>query len=187
MNATEKLQLKELVNREAIRDVVMRYCHGADRCDEKTLLGVYWPDATDNHGVFTGSAQDYIPYLLKRAGAMDQMQHLVGNILIRISGNSATCESYFFGYHRHKDDRGVPQDNVVGGRYLDELECRDEEWRILRRNVVFDWFRDLAGSVDWSAGIGGTPVTMGSRVPADPSGKLFANTLPTLPFGQSGG
>jgi SnoaL-like domain len=181
MTSYIETQLKFLLDREAIRDVIMRYCHGADRCDESMLQSVYWPDATDDHGVFSGSASNYIPFLLKTAAQMDQMQHLVGNMLIRNSDNTASCESYFFGYHRVRNERGVPQDMIASGRYLDELEQRDGEWRILRRKVVFDWFRNLEGSADWTQGLGGVPVTMGARVPEDASVKHFSQRALNLP------
>jgi hypothetical protein len=107
--------------------------------------------------------------LLKTAEQMDQMQHLVGNMLIRNSRATASCESYFVGYHRMKDQQNRPFDMFVGGRYLDEFEERDGEWRIVRRKVVFDWFRNLDGSADWSGGFNGTGIPLGGRVPNDPS------------------
>jgi SnoaL-like domain len=174
MKSQIETQMRFLLDREAIRDVIMRYCYGADRSDEPVLQNVYWPDATDDHGVFSGPASQYIPFLLKTAGQMDQMQHLVGNMLIRNTEHSASCESYFFGYHRVKNEQGIPQDKIASGRYLDELEQRDGEWRILRRKVVFDWFRDLEGSADWTRGLHGVHVTMGARVPDDASVGFFA-------------
>lgn len=75
-----------------------------------------------------------------------QMQHLVGNMLIRNSGATASAESYFIGYHRPKDEQNRPFDMFAGGRYLDELEKRGDEWRIIRRKVVFDWYRNLNDS-----------------------------------------
>jgi hypothetical protein len=163
----KRLQL--LLDREAIRDVLTRYCYGADRIDESVLKSVYWPEATDDHGVFSGTASDYIPFLLKAAGAMDQMQHLVGNMLIRNTDTTAHCESYFIGYHRMKNESGRPFDSLACGRYLDELEKRAGEWRIIRRKVVFDWFRNFEDSADWSRGFNGAGIPLGGRVPGDPS------------------
>jgi len=171
MNLAEKVQ--HLLDRELIRDVIVRYCHGADRADRQVLDSVYWPDAVDDHGVFSGSAAEYIEFLLDGAKVMDQMQHLVGNMLIRNDATNAQCESYFIGYHRQRNEADEPFDFMAGGRYLDQLEKRDGEWRILDRKVVFDWFRTLKGSADWAEGIHGVPVTMGARTPHDLSDKLF--------------
>jgi hypothetical protein len=173
-------QLQCLLDREAIRDVIARYCHGSDRMNEAVLAGVYWPEATDDHGVFVGKASDFIQLSLKIAGGMDQLQHLVGNTLIRNSGDTARCESYFQAYQRMRGENG-PYDYIVAGRYLDELERRDGEWRIIRRKVVFDWFREYPDSADWSQGLGGKPVTMGARVPEDASSAIFAQDRLDLP------
>jgi hypothetical protein len=176
-------QVQSLIDREAIRDVLMRYCYGADRCDESMLKSVYWPEATDDHGVFSGKASDFIPFVLKMASQMDQMQHLVGNILIRNEAATAKCESYFIGYHRPKDEEGKPFDMIAAGRYLDALEKRGDEWRIIRRRVVFDWYRNLEGSADWSRGFNGSGIEMGGRVPKDPSVVHFAaNSLTRSPI-----
>jgi hypothetical protein len=181
MSADIERQLQLLLDREAIRDVVMRYCYGADRRDESVLKSVYWPEATDDHGVFSGKATDYIPFLLEASGRMDQMQHLVGNMLIRNSHSTATCESYFIGYHRMRDEQGRPYDSLACGRYLDEFEKRDGEWRIIRRKVVFDWFRNLEGSADWSRGFNGLGIPLGGRVPDDPSVAHFRDCQLTEP------
>jgi SnoaL-like domain len=181
MSTDIEKQLRFLLDREAIRDVLMRYCYGADRCDESMLQSVYWPDATDDHGVFSGTVSEYIPYLLKAAGQMDQMQHLVGNMLIRNTVDAASCESYFVAYHRAKNEYGKTIDMVVGGRYLDELQQRSGEWRIIRRKVVFDWFRNFEDSADWSRGFNGTGVGMGGRVPNDPSVKHFSKHKLNVP------
>lgn len=174
MNDTESAQLRMLVDREAIRDVILRYCHGADRSDEAVVQSVYWPGAWDDHGVFAGPAEDFIPFLLQSADGMDQMQHLVGNILIRVTGDTARVESYFNGYHRVRTEQG-PHDMIAAGRYLDELERRDSEWRIVRRQVLFDWYRTLEGSADWSQGLNGAAVSMGGRAPEDGGSRMFAD------------
>ena len=41
--------LQSLLDREAIRDCLLRYCRGIDRCDEEALRSAYWEDATDCH------------------------------------------------------------------------------------------------------------------------------------------
>ena len=38
----------------------------------------------------------------------------------------------------------VLHDVVLGGRYVDRFEKRNEEWRIARRSVIGDWFRSTA-------------------------------------------
>ena len=43
---------------EAIRQAALRYCRGVDRLDAELMRSAYHDDATDDHGVFVGSAAD---------------------------------------------------------------------------------------------------------------------------------
>lgn len=45
----DEANISELLDREAIRDCLYRYCRGIDRGDEAALRSTYWPDAHDNH------------------------------------------------------------------------------------------------------------------------------------------
>jgi len=104
--------------------------------------------------------------------SMDQSMHMIANIMIRIHGTTADVESYYYGFHR-LSQAGQARDSVGSGRYVDTFERRDDEWRILRRLVVVDWFRDYPDSADWSVGPFGNPVAPGSRFPDDASYKLL--------------
>ncbi|WP_419825996.1 nuclear transport factor 2 family protein [Sphingomonas sp.] len=184
MTEEQAAQLQMLVDREAIRDVVARYCFGTDRCDDAVLWSVYWPEATDNHGVFSGPVHEYIPFARKIADGTDSMQHFVGSMLIRVTGDTARTESYFFAYIRYRAETG-PEDKLVAGRYLDEMEKRDGEWRILRRKVDFDWARELEGSADWSQGATAMLGAMAGRAPGDHASRMFANDALARPAFES--
>ena len=166
----------ELADREAIRDVLMRYCRGVDRCDEALLRSAYWPDGSDDHampGRPPINSMRFIDKILPKLRAMDQSSHSISNVFIRIDGNRAAVESYFRGHHRIREENGAPRDIVTAGRYLDHMEQRDGEWRILHRVVAVDWFREYADSADWEAGTFGGPCVMGTRHPDDLSYRFF--------------
>lgn len=57
-------EIAELLDREAIRDCLYRYCRAVDRADEAALRSSYWPDAHDSHGVYSGSAEGFIELAL---------------------------------------------------------------------------------------------------------------------------
>ena len=57
---TTDTTLQTLLDREAIRECIFSYCRGIDRADEDALRGSYWPDATDSHGPWKGSAASFI-------------------------------------------------------------------------------------------------------------------------------
>ena len=81
--------LQDLLDREAIRDCLHRYCRGIDRMDEACLRSVYWPDGTDRHGPYQGSAQGFVEWALDKLKAGPRGVHLLSNILIDLRGEKS--------------------------------------------------------------------------------------------------
>ena len=97
--------LQSLLDREAIRECVFRYCRGIDRLDEAALRASYWPDATDCHGAYRGSATGFVDAALKSLPKAGRMIHHVGNLSIELRGrHHAAVETYFLAWQR--DRRG---------------------------------------------------------------------------------
>lgn len=165
--------LAELADREAIRECLYRYSRGVDRLDADMVRSAYWPDCTDNHMGFCGNAEEFIAWSFPIMGSMDQSQHFIANTLIAIHGDKADVESYFYGFHRINTPEGAKNDVIGAGRYLDKLEKRGEEWRIMTRYVVTDWFRHYPDSADWSQGMLGIMIDPGERYPDDDSYKVL--------------
>ena len=159
----------EMADREAIRDCLYRYARGIDRIDEGMLRSAYWPDATDDHLAFSGTIDEFIDWAFPKLRAMDQNLHIIANILIRLDGYTAAVESYLYGIQRLEVD-GVMRDIIAAGRYLDRFERRGDEWRIARRLVMTDWFREHPDSCDWTVGpFGMAGIPCGSKKPDDES------------------
>ena len=167
----------ELADREAIRQCLYRYSRGTDRCDEAMLRSAYWEDAVDDHLSFSGDREAFIAWSMPILGAMDARFHLLANILIELHGDEAAVETYFYGFHRLRPETGEPYDVVISGRYVDRFEKRDDEWRIGRRIVVVDWFREYPDSADWSKGLMGMMIEPGGIIPDDVSYRLFETRL----------
>jgi ketosteroid isomerase-like protein len=159
----------QLADREAIRDCIYRYCRAIDRCDFELLASVYWPEATEDHQPFKGSAKEFVDWAKEALRPMDQTQHLVANILISIDDDTAYVETYVRAHHRLPSPDGSRYDLVTSGRYLDVMKRRSDEWRILARTVVRDWFRQYPDSADWETGVFGIPFDPGKRTTEDPS------------------
>lgn len=162
----------ELADREAIRDVLVRYCRASDRADEDMLRSTYWPDAHDDHLEFSGGIEAFISYCIPILRAMRYNMHMIGNVLIVINDDKAEVETYFQGCHSIEQD-GVRHDIIAAGRYLDTFEKRDDEWRILKRFVTVDWFREYPDMGDWEKGPFGMKVTRGDIKPMDKSYEFF--------------
>lgn len=169
--------LQEILDREAIRDCLFRYCHGIDRCDAETLRSAYWPGAIDDHVFWRGPIEEFIPWVLPILLSRDQTVHAISNILIRIDGTQARVQSYFDAYERLRRKDGTANDITASGRYLDRMEKRGGEWRIAERRVVMDGFRIWDDSADWERGMFGRPVTLGKRGSDDPSHGWFSGTI----------
>ena len=130
--------LQSLLDREAIRDCIYRYCRGIDRVDEALLRASYWPDATDCHGPYQGSASGFVDWAMARLASAGRGVHFVGNILIELHGNAAAVESYFRAVQESTDANGKVQHLRLWGRYADRFEKRDGEWRVIARVVIYD-------------------------------------------------
>lgn len=166
--------LLELADREAIKECLYRYARGADRLDADMVRSAYWPDVVDTHLDFTGNCEEFIDWSFAAMGTMDQTQHLIGNVIVRIDGAFADVESYFWGFHRINGPDASKFDVMAGGRYVDRMEKRDDEWRIIERLVVTDWFRQSPDSADWSNGMLGMMIEPGGRFPEDESYKRIS-------------
>lgn len=159
---------EEFGDREAIRDCLFRYCRGIDRFDAELIRSAYWPGAMDYHTGFEGTVEQFIEWALPRLAAMEQNVHMLGNILIRIDGNRANAESYFWSVSVLVGEE--PRQVHLCGRYLDTLEKRGDDWRIAERIVVHDWFNDTPAVHDWNAGpFGMSGLLRGVKAPDDRS------------------
>jgi hypothetical protein len=164
---TSQLQA-EWADREAIRDCLFRYSRAIDRCDMELLKTAYWPGAIDRHTGFAGTVEEFAEWAEPRLRAMPHAVHMLGNIFIRVEGERARVETYFWSVNVLAE--GSPREVRAVGRYLDRFERRGEEWRIAERLVVHDWFRESAETGDWAKGpFGFTGLELGGRSPEDAS------------------
>jgi hypothetical protein len=134
--------LDRLLAKDAITEVLNRFARGADGADLTTIKSVYWPEATDDHGNFSGNAMAFAEHAMDVLKAFRTTMHFLTNISIDFpDASQADSQCYFYAYHEHLPgpDGTPPMVTVVGGRYLDRFEQRDGEWRILTRVVTMDW------------------------------------------------
>jgi SnoaL-like domain len=170
-----ELKLQNLLDRDAIRECIFGYCRGIDRVDEAALRASYWPDATDSHGAYKGSASGFIDAALPKLQASGRMIHHVGNISIHLHGEQAAVETYFLAWQRDRSSNNSEQETFLAGRYVDRFEKRDDEWRVAARVVVYDWVQPMgAAPVDSETARFGLRVPIGGRKPDDPWYRLLA-------------
>jgi hypothetical protein len=134
--------VQALVDKDEIRDVLMRYSRGVDRLDVALLTSCYHADSWDDHGHFKGTGHEFAAFIVESlASRTHHTTHSVANVFIELDSNdrdAAVAESYAVAYLRRRDDAGEWLD-VFAGRYVDRFARRDGVWRIARRVVVHDW------------------------------------------------
>ena len=164
--------VETMLARQDIHDCIMRYARGIDRGDVDLLLSRYWEDAHEVHGpAYNGPA---VPYLKGAAERMRKnkpvMQHFIGNVHIDFEREDlAWVESYILTFARFPKD-GTDYDTMTGARAHDRFERRDGEWRIARRDAVFDWNSDRPSAETWCMGLFDTShpdMVMGAKAPDD--------------------
>lgn len=140
MDPDAALQL--LIDKDQIREVILRYCRALDRQDLDLLRSLYHPGATEDHGAYKGPAAGFADHVL---GVLkthyELLRHSVSGMIIEVDGPSALAETSFDAgciLHRRTED-GKRQVRVHCGRYLDRFEKRDGVWAIMHRVVVKDY------------------------------------------------
>lgn len=165
---TQDTAVQALLDREAIRECVFRYCRGIDRLDEQALRDSYWPDATDSHGAWKGSASGFIDAALPKLRESGRMIHHVGNLSIELRGTQAAVETYFLAWQRDRRPDGSEHETFLAGRYVDRFEKRGDEWRVAERVVVYDWVQPMGPAPAGSEAERFGPRTpIGARKPDD--------------------
>jgi hypothetical protein len=92
-------EVQQLVDRQAIADVVLRYCRGIDRLDLELVRSCYHADATDDHGTFSGTRDEYVDWVAGVLARFTGTMHVVANQLVEVDGDDARSETYGVSKH----------------------------------------------------------------------------------------
>ncbi len=138
-----------IAERQAIRDVIDRYAHHADRRQAKEQAGVFTVDGTVllyqgdpnvTAPMQTVSGRDELASTFAGLIAQyDSTTYLNGQSTIERTGPvSATGETYCMAFHilREGDQRMLLTMSI---RYLDSFAKIDGRWLIAERKLIFDW------------------------------------------------
>ena len=163
-------ELGVLRDREAIRDVLHRYCRAVDRLDAELLKSCYHEDAYDTHWFANGPAQDFAEWVVAEClPAAHTTVHSITNPIVELDGDRAFVESHVHVLHEMAapgEDPDKPYvHQLVECRYVDLFDKRDGEWKISYRHVVVDNMVDFRVPV-YPAG--GPPESTGKRAKEDP-------------------
>jgi ketosteroid isomerase-like protein len=134
----------EVADLAELNQLAYRYAAAVDACDVAAFLDVFHPEAKLTvfppgegmpSSVVTGHEQlATIPDSMREM--FTRTAHLMTNHLIDLDGDRANGSLLCTARHLHADS-GV--DVVIVIRYLDQYERRQQQWRILDREIRFLW------------------------------------------------
>ena len=129
-----------MTDREAIADLIYRYCRAMDRIDREQGYAIWHPDGTADYGeaVYQGSARGFVDQVCDQHARMLRHSHQVTNIIIEVADDRAGSESYYTTALRMM--RGETMTEIrVWGRYVDTWSKRDGQWGIDHRIAIRDF------------------------------------------------
>jgi hypothetical protein len=138
----KELTAAELAAKQAITDVIHRYCRGLDRMDKPLTLSCWHPGGTDDHApLYAGSAAGFLDWLWPVHAAMVGTRHCVSNILIELNGPDRAASETYWTLTLRTPLGGDIYDILAQGRYVDTWERIEGVWAIRHRQSLADWNR----------------------------------------------
>ena len=139
MESSMQAALQELLDKQAIHELVSAYFNASDRHDHEKMRSLYHEDAIDEHGsFFKGLAMEFVDKLPEIQAPMEILHHNMTTANIKLDGDYAEGEIYVLAFHKVKGEQGS-FDLLIGGRYFDKYEKREGVWKFSHKSVVADW------------------------------------------------
>lgn len=136
----------EAADRQAIVDLIYRYCRAVDRLDEPLGHSIWHEDGTADYGeeFYVGPGRGVIDLICRQHRGTLAHSHQVTNVLIRLAGDRAGSESYCFATLRVERE-GKPMQISVWTRYIDRWSRREGRWGLDHRTAIrdFDEIREV--------------------------------------------
>ncbi|HEX7741561.1 MAG TPA: nuclear transport factor 2 family protein [Sphingobium sp.] len=133
-------KLRELVDRQEIWSLLLRYARGIDRRDRELVRSCYWDDAVDDHHSFVGDPDAFIDWVFENNSAPGILQHHgLNNHFCEVDGDNAYSETYYTFIGANSE----PPHLLSIGRYMDHFQRRDGVWKMANRVTVIEKNFDL--------------------------------------------
>ena len=129
---------RELLDRQAISELIYRYCLHVDSYQMEALAEVFFEDCLTDYGPALGGpvrGRDAVMQALSSGlRSFEATHHQVSNILLHFaSPDRATGTSYVIAWHRPPGDA---PDVTVYAQYHDVFERREARWGIAERRIL---------------------------------------------------
>jgi hypothetical protein len=143
--AQSSSEIRRLVDRAAIHDLLTRYFQGLDRGSPEQVRSCFTDDVqchydkrTPTTGIeaFMGSLQNFNKL---QAGTMKITTHFMGNWnIVRLEGDTAETETHAIAF-LVEPGNGADRVSMRSLRYLDRMRREQGGWRISDRIHTLDW------------------------------------------------
>ncbi len=134
-------KLQTLLERDAVQRVLTSYANALDTHQpQRILTEVFAPEADVDYsaaGGIKGSPAELVNWLGEAMSKFDGWQHLLGNFVIDVEGDTATSRTECFNPLQSKDATVL-----VGCCYHDSLLKVGGQWRIVRRKLSVSWMKE---------------------------------------------
>ena len=140
------MTLQQLLDRDTIHRLHMRYSRAVDHRDTPLLRTVLTADAcVTDPNTFEFRGIDEISSRFSRLHRYRNTVHAMMNTtFFHIQGDEADTEIYALAYHQYPADTppepdGHPPQYLACIRYQDHLVRQDGQWKIQRRHLAVEW------------------------------------------------
>lgn len=150
--AIDERAIQGLIDREAIRSVLLAYADAIDTWNIDAFPAVFTDDvyAIYNYNELDGieNLKNYFKNLSFRGplgvNALPTRMHFTGNVTIDLDGDTAQSDTYLLALNSTDDGRML----VRGNRYFDAFVRMPEGWRIRDRRHKTEWMFDSPVRMD---------------------------------------
>lgn len=130
--------LDDIADRLAITDLFTKYALAIDTSQYDLLDEVFAPDADIDYSAMGGAHLPFAemkPWLEKTITNVHAKMHLLGNISVKVTGDTAIASAYLFNAMAFTADSTM----LIGGKYNDTLVRTHHGWRVTSRQLDMSW------------------------------------------------
>jgi len=153
MHTTDVLQA--VADRQAITDLIYKYCRSVDRLDVPLGHSIWHEDATADYGaaIYQGHGRGVIDHICAQHRHTLHHSHQISNVIIDLDGDRAGSESYVTASLRIMRGEQLKQ-MTVWSRYIDQWSRRNGRWGLDKRIAIrdFDEVRDVTSMGNYDTG-----------------------------------
>jgi hypothetical protein len=132
--------LAQLIEKQAIREVLTAGCRAVDRLDRDLAETVWHEHARiEFPGMLKGDREAYLQWLFAGSRGFQSSHHQLTNVTTKVAGDKAVSEAYVTArLQALPGESGRRTDLVIAGRYLDRWTKRASGWMIDERLFLTD-------------------------------------------------